>query len=380
MLFFKRRTSRVTPAPQAASKVAEKATVDVAQPAKITVVTTMKDEGPYILDWVSHYKTLGATDIVVFTNDCTDPSDHILRQLNRLGVVHHRFSRVMRRGPYRSALMWAEEEPVVRNADWLLVVDVDEYLQINVGDGTFQGLIAANPAADAISFVWKIFGNADVAEIDNTPVPMAFERAQNTIGEDGEMRFFKTLYRNSDKFARMGVHRPILSENHDPIHWITADGKTISDDLIEKGQGVSENYGYDGAQLNHYALRSVEGFLNKQKRGRGYHVKGKLGLAYWNRFDKNDVKDVGLSENFEKATAYKDKLLEDEKLLEFHEGAFVWHKRMARRAKRKEPMSKHFLKARATENAENTESAGLVSESEAENAVPEVQSDDRLTA
>ena len=120
---------------------------------KITVVTTMKDEGPYILDWIAHYRSLGVTDFVVFTNDCSDPTDHILRCLNRLGCVHHRFNRVMRRGPHKSALMWAQYEPAVREADWVMVIDVDECLQIDAGDGTLPGLINMYPEVDAISFV-----------------------------------------------------------------------------------------------------------------------------------------------------------------------------------------------------------------------------------
>ena len=37
-----------------------------------TVVSTMKNEGPYILEWVAHYKALGFDRIVVCTNDCED--------------------------------------------------------------------------------------------------------------------------------------------------------------------------------------------------------------------------------------------------------------------------------------------------------------------
>ncbi|OED48424.1 hypothetical protein AB838_10890 [Rhodobacteraceae bacterium (ex Bugula neritina AB1)] len=105
----------------------------------VVVVTSMKDEGPYILDWISHYKSIGVSDFVVFTNDCSDPTDHILRCLHRMGVIEHRFSRVMRRGPQKSALMWAESEPKVAAADWVMVVDVDEYLLVNSGDGLLTG-------------------------------------------------------------------------------------------------------------------------------------------------------------------------------------------------------------------------------------------------
>ncbi|WP_372884985.1 glycosyltransferase family 2 protein [Shimia sp.] len=303
---------------------------------RVTVVTTMKDEGAYILDWVAHYKTIGASEIVVFTNDVSDPTDHILRRLNCMGEVQHRFSRVMRRGPHKSALMWAEHEPAVRQADWLLVVDVDEYLDIRLGDGSLGALIAAHPGADAISFPWRIFGNAGVEAISGAPVPVEFTRAQPVAGAPDENRFFKTLFRNDpEKFARMGVHRPFLAKGHEPVRWVLPDGRAFSDEEVEKALFVYETYGYEAAQLNHYALRSLDGFLNKKQRGRANHQFDQIEMSYWNRFDKNDVEDRRLAENFEAAQAYRDRLLASDKILrEHHELALAWARKMARKARR----------------------------------------------
>lgn len=303
---------------------------------KVTIVTTMKDEGAYILDWVAHYKTLGATDIVVFTNDVSDSTDHVLRRLNCMGEVHHRFSRVMRRGPHKSALMWAEHEPAVRNADWILVVDVDEFLQIKVGDGTFQALIEANPEADAISFPWRIFGNAGVKNISGESVPVEFTMAQPAEGKPGEHRFFKTMFRNDlEKFARMGVHRPFLTKDHPPINWVVPDGTKFSETEVEKALFVRDTYGYEVAQLNHYALRSLDGFLNKKRRGRANHQNGTIEMSYWHKFNKNDVEDRALADNFLAAQAYRDRLLaQDQILREQHENGLTWARRMARRGRR----------------------------------------------
>lgn len=304
--------------------------------AKITIVTTMKDEGAYILDWVAHYKTLGASDIVVFTNDVSDPTDHILRRLNCMGQVHHRFSRVMRRGPHKSALMWAEHEPAVRQADWLLVVDVDEFLHIKLGDGSFQALIDAHPGVDAISFPWRIFGNGGIDAISGTPVPVEFTRAQPEAGAAGENRFFKTMFRNDlGKFSRMGVHRPFLTKAHPPIDWRLPDGRRFTEDEIEKALFVYDTYGYEAAQLNHYALRSLDGFLNKKQRGRANHQFDQIELSYWNRFNKNDVEDRSLAERFCEAGMYRDRLLAEDKILrEHHELALSWARKMARKARR----------------------------------------------
>ncbi|MEP2531113.1 glycosyltransferase family 2 protein [Shimia sp.] len=303
----------------------------------------MKDEGAYILDWVAHYRALGATDIVVFTNDCSDQTDLILRNLNRMGEVHHRFNRVMRRGPHKSALMWGEHETVVREADWIFVADVDEYLQINVGNGTFQALIDAFPGVDAISLVWRIFGNDGVQGMVDTPVPHQFTRTQPAQGREGEHRFFKTLFKNDKtKFNRMGVHRPFIQQDAAPINWITPGGTRFDDRHIKGALHVNWDYGYEVAQLNHYALRSMDSFLNKQRRGRANHVNGKIDLGYWNKFDRNDVEDLSLANRFDKALAIKELLLRDEAVARQHLKAVEWAQTMAAKARR-QPLAKNFL-------------------------------------
>ena len=303
---------------------------------KITVVTTMKDEGPYILDWIAHYRSLGVTDFVVFTNDCSDPTDHILRCLNRLGCVHHRFNRVMRRGPHKSALMWAQYEPAVREADWVMVIDVDEYLKIDVGDGTLPGLIKMYPEVDAISFVWRVFGNAGIQEITDTPVPLQFTKAIAHEGAATENRFFKTLHRNSPKFARLGVHRPFLADGPKGINWILPDGTSLTEEEIEKALFAVGHYGYAGAQLNHYALRSLDGFLVKKLRGRANHHTKTIEDGYWRRFDHNVEDDLSLAENFDAAMQIRERFLRIEDLRKWHEEALDLHRKRARQA-RKDP-------------------------------------------
>ncbi|UWQ28457.1 glycosyltransferase family 2 protein [Leisingera sp. M523] len=310
-------------------------TQDSGQPGapNVVVVTTMKDEGAYILDWISHYKSIGVSDFVIFTNECSDPTDHILRCLHRMGVIEHRFSRVVRRGPHKSALMWAEYEPKVNNADWVLVIDVDEYLQINSGDGTLPGLLAERADADAVSFVWRIFGNAGVGTVDHPPVPQAFVLAEPAAGLPDEHRFFKTAFRKNGKFTRMGVHRPFLADTAGEVNWQLADGTRLPEDELEGALYVRGGYGYSAAQLNHYALRSRDGFLNKKARGRANHFTSSIEPSYWHKFDRNEEEDRRLADNFSAALQIKEDLLQDANLREYHEMALVWHRRKGRKAR-----------------------------------------------
>ena len=48
---------------------------------KITAVTTQKNEGAFLLEWIAYHKSIGFTDIVILSNDCEDGSDEMLDHL-----------------------------------------------------------------------------------------------------------------------------------------------------------------------------------------------------------------------------------------------------------------------------------------------------------
>ena len=54
----------------------------------------MKDEGPFILEWIAHHRAIGFEQIIVFTNDCTDGTVRLLKSLEEQGYCTHRNNRV----------------------------------------------------------------------------------------------------------------------------------------------------------------------------------------------------------------------------------------------------------------------------------------------
>ncbi|MEM6464759.1 MAG: glycosyltransferase family 2 protein [Pseudomonadota bacterium] len=92
----------------------------------VTVVTAMKNEGPFILDWIAHNRAIGVTSHLVYTNDCEDGTDQLLDALSDAGVVR-RDNPFRKTGkvPQYAAFKAAEDEDVVAQADWLLTLDMD---------------------------------------------------------------------------------------------------------------------------------------------------------------------------------------------------------------------------------------------------------------
>ena len=62
----------------------------------ITAVTTQKNEGAFLLEWIAYHKIIGFTDIVILSNDCEDGSDEMLDHLSKSGEIIH----LRNDGPY----------------------------------------------------------------------------------------------------------------------------------------------------------------------------------------------------------------------------------------------------------------------------------------
>ena len=126
----------------------------------VLAVSMMKDEAPYLLEWFAHHLAVGFTDILVYTNDCSDGTDEMLIRLEELGLGHHRRN-VIPEGikPQPSAIKHAQTEPLVGAADWVILFDADEFLTIKLGDGTVDGLITAAEDANGIVVTWRTFGS-----------------------------------------------------------------------------------------------------------------------------------------------------------------------------------------------------------------------------
>lgn len=121
---------------------------------RITAVTCVKNEGPFLLEWIAYNRLIGVGAHLFYSNDCTDGTDLLLDALAARGLVHHLPNSAEGRNYQMEALKHAQHHPSVRSADWVWVADVDEFLNIHVGDHSIAALVAAcdSPAAISVTF------------------------------------------------------------------------------------------------------------------------------------------------------------------------------------------------------------------------------------
>ena len=295
-------------------------------------VLTVRNEGAFLLEWLAHHKAVGFTDFLVFSNDCQDGTDTLLDRLQDLGHLTH----VRNDGPYDkggiqfTALKAASKHPLVKKADWILPLDVDEFVNIHVGDGTLSALLTALPDATAITLTWRLFGSSEQVRYSDTPVTETFSRCAPVVMQwPWRSAMFKTLYRNDGTYKKLGVHRPRDTDDDklDHARWFDGEGRELDDQF--RHRRIFSPYGrsnYALAQLNHYPLGAMESYVLKADRGRAVHSDDMLGLDYWVERNWNTDEDISIHRYKETRSGIQAELLADPQLALLHEQSVSWRK------------------------------------------------------
>ena len=298
------------------------------------VITTMRDEAPFVLEWIAYHRLIGFTDFLVFSNDCTDGTDALLDRLQALGVVTHVPNpRQGHKAVQWQALSRANDHPMLRRANWATVADVDEFLVIHQGEGRLDDLFAAVPQAQGFCVPWRMFGSSGQVAFRPDPVIGQFLRgAPDRMLWPLRATQFKTLFRVTDAVHKLGVHRP---RGQDLVQgWVDGNGAPIQGD--PRSFLITSHAKYGLAQINHYALGSAESFLVKAARGRPNRSGLAIDLGYWVERNLNAVEDRRILRHLDGVRVGMDALLADPEIARLHQAGID-----ARRARIAELLRDH---------------------------------------
>lgn len=299
-----------------------------AQNRRALAILCIRDEGALLLDWLAHHQAVGFTDFLVFTNDCQDGSDAMAARLQALGLITH----IDQQGPFKRGPQWAAlnqvaRHPLWRSTDWAMVLDIDEYVNIHQGAGRLADLWAALPQARAIALTWRLFGNAGQIFHRDLPPTAVFHRAA-----PGQMLWpwrasmYKTLFSLEDTppearlALRPGVHRPRLAQI---AHWYDGAGAPLPPGYRRPFTPLGRP-AWGLAQLNHYALGSLQSYLLKAARGRANRDAAPHDLSYWVERNFNTEEDRSIARLAPKTARARAALAQDAVLADLHQGALAW--------------------------------------------------------
>lgn len=252
------------------------------------LVGIMKNEGPYVLEWVAHHLAVGFGNILIFSNDCDDQTDRILDRLDEMQLVKHCpnpkgvFAQL---GVWQvAALRYATLFNMYIDAQWVLTVDVDEFLEITPGDHRLDDLFDQSPAFDLMSFTVVGYNSSNIKHIGDGSVQGQFLQPQMDIkqldsADSKKKAAVKTLMRNGIDGAMFRNHRPKINNfsKSDGI-WLNGAGRSMPPEFTDQKVNLHPAEKSLGlAHVNHHSLRSMESFLVKADRGDAV-TEGRMGL------------------------------------------------------------------------------------------------------
>lgn len=303
---------------------------------KVLLLSVMRNEGPYILEWLAHHFTLGVDDLLIFTNGCNDNTDKILDRLEVMmphRVKHQPNPKVMfpDRGKWHiMALRYAGYFGRYKAADWLYVTDADEFLNLKGDVDTLDQFFQATGPADAVSFTSVGFNSNGhkTAGRENVVARFTQTASQFQAAEDAGtpvITAVKTLFRNAVEGPRR-PHRPVTKNfSMQGFKWIDGSGTQMPPEFTD-GQNKaidaigSRQYG----QLNHYSIKSAAEFLLKVDRGAAVDSV-RLGASeqYWNHANRPGDTDLSGAKLSPTAQEMYEFLMSDNELRELHEESFA---------------------------------------------------------
>lgn len=288
---------------------------------RITVIASMRNEGPFIVEWVAWYRAIGFTDVVVVTNNCTDHSPELLDALGQVKRIHH-----MRVDPPPNAsitmrkLAAAQKFRAVRWSEWVFIADADEFLVIHKGRGHIEDLIGpedAPPPFVAMSFNWKIFGTSGIEAFHDLPVHQQFFLSKKTSADISNS--VKTIFRKPAAFQRFADHTPSGWDaavggdwGSGDNHWVNGSGKLVPGFTPFDGplrQTPADCTDHSVAQINHYMLRSAETFSQKAGTTSPTARRNRYTPKYFDSADKGDLIDQSALKMTESFAAEQARLL-----------------------------------------------------------------------
>jgi glycosyltransferase involved in cell wall biosynthesis len=251
-----------------------------------TVCLLAKNEQRAIAEWLAYQFVIGFDRIFVYDNGSTDSTAEIVKAIaeREPAITYVSWPDQPGQRPQPTAYVDALKKC---ETDWIAFFDTDEFFVPKTADSVNGFLATMPPEVSAVAINWLIFGSAGRIEAGKGLVIDRFTRCAGP--HQHKTRICKSFVRPKD-VGVMHVHTASL------INGIYANalGRKVE---IENNAKLPDLY-FQGAQLNHYLLKSREEFLIKRARGhsnRTLDEKDKfthMDDDYWKRNDLNEGEDL----------------------------------------------------------------------------------------
>lgn len=227
-----------------------------------------------MLEWVAHHLVLGFDQIIVASNDCSDGTDRLLAALAEAGFIQHVENEVKAGEiPQHAGYAKIRKRHDIDAADWLMMLDADEFLNVHLGEGRVADLTRhVAPEVDVIALNGMFFSASPhlnwqagrVCEMFQAHIPIK-HKANAAL---------KTLTRAPARFKEIHNHSLVNLKQKAALCVLWGDGTTTLTEAEvplwkQLRNSAVQAVSHRLAQYNHYGLKTWDSFSLRALRGRG---------------------------------------------------------------------------------------------------------------
>lgn len=260
------------------------------------IAAIVKNEAPYIDEWLTYHWAAGVTKFYIYDNGSTDGTRDILQSYEDKGLVE------LIDCPLVAGQLQAYNDAIRRSrfaCKYLALIDVDEFLVAASGKSLpmeMEKLMEKNSDAAGIGARWRCFGSAGEKVYRNEEVTKRFcYRAGDDFGPN---QHIKSIF--NPRLADC-VRTPHSVEFLWGWCLMSADGEVIPEYSMPQLQK-------DGIFVYHYFVKSEEEFRTKIRRGTADGTTAR-NMDYFHLHDRNEMFDDTAWHYFRKwqAMPYREK-------------------------------------------------------------------------
>ncbi len=260
-------------------KVAKQMKEDLIKPFddELSVVAILKNEAPYVREWIEYYRLLGATKFYIYDNDSQDSVKEAISDYIDSGIVVYKYFP----GKYRQNMAYTDAiNNYASKTRFMAVVDLDEFI-VPIDDkltliDVLKNIVRRKPYAAGVTIPWLMYGSSHHKK-----------RPQGLVIDN-------YLYRAQDSFMLniKTVFNPRLANGYNNPHYPIYKYGAFS--INENGHIIigkfDNNKSCKQIRINHYFTKSEEEFRAKVARGSADKTPDRS-FDNFVQVDKNDIYD-----------------------------------------------------------------------------------------
>jgi hypothetical protein len=215
----------------------------------------VKDEGPYLREWIEYHRLVGVEHFYLYDNGSSDSTTRIMDEYRRRRLV------TWRPWPERPGQLSAYKDALAAYGNesfWMAFIDVDEFIVPAVGDSLVD-VVRAYEEFPALVVFWLLFGTS---YFKARPPGLQIENF---------------VWRAVDDCPLHGIYKsiiqPVRASSHggNPHSFRFADGYAVTEGKVpvdSLANGPVWPFTHAKIRINHYFTRSEEEWGRKVRRGR----------------------------------------------------------------------------------------------------------------